>query len=215
MAESGDILLLRPWLMAFTRGGDSRPRDAVHKASEEAKLERASSACRHAGGVRVAARNLLAEPRSPGTEGPHQGSLQEPPRGRSRPTDSLRVIPAAEFVGMGRRFLGIEEHVAVRCPCCEAINVDTRHARICPGAGAQVNQHQPLLHAISGTLKRLGIPHQVESGEPFTAERNFRMDIVIRRGSLRDAPNREYRDKSIRRHPCRPASAGTPARRQC
>ena len=46
-------------------------------------------------------------------------------------------------------------------------------------------------------LKRLGIPHQVESGEPFTAERNLRMDIVIRRGGLRDAPNREYRDKPI------------------
>ena len=202
--------------MAFTRGGDSRPRDAAHKASEEAKLERASSACRHAGGVRVAARNLLAEPRSPGTEGPHQGALQEPPRGRSRPTDSLRVIPAAEFVGMGRRFLGIEEHVAVRCPCCEAINVDTRHARICPGAGAQVNQHQPLLHAISGTLKRLGIPHQVESGEPFTGERNLRMNIVIRRGSLRDAPTWNIgTSPSAGRLPCRPASTGTPARRQC
>ena len=61
-------MLLLPWLMAFTRGGDSRPRDAAHEASEEAKLERASSACRHAGGVKVAARNLLAEPRSPGTE---------------------------------------------------------------------------------------------------------------------------------------------------
>ena len=51
-----------------TRGGDSRPRDAAHEASEEAKLERASSACRHAGGAKVAARNLLAEPRSPRTE---------------------------------------------------------------------------------------------------------------------------------------------------
>ena len=70
------------------------------------------------------------------------------------------------------------------------------HARICPRSGAQVNQRQPLLHAISRTLKWLGISHQVESGEPFTAERNLRMDI-IRRGSLRDAPNREYRDKSV------------------
>ena len=83
---------------------------------------------------------------------------------RARPTDSLRVIPAAEFVGMGRRFLGIEEHVAARCPCCDAVDVDTRHARICPRSGAQVNQHQSLLHAISRTLKRLGISHQVESG---------------------------------------------------
>ena len=87
---------------------------------------------------------------------------------RARPTDSLRVIPATEFVGIGRRFMGIEEHVAVRCPCCDATDVDTRHARICPRAGAQVNQHQPLLHAISHTLKRLGVPHQVKSGEPFT-----------------------------------------------
>ena len=86
--------------------------------------------------------------------------------------------------------------MAIRCPCCDAVDVDTRHARICPRSGAQVNQHQPLLHAISRTLKRLRIPHQVESGEPFTAERNLRMDIVIRRGSLQDAPNREYRDTS-------------------
>ena len=77
-----------------------------------------------------------------------------------------------------------------------AVDVDTRHARICPRSGAQVNQHQPLLHAIPRTLKRLGISHQVESGEPFTAERNLRMDIVTRRGSLRDAPNREYTNKS-------------------
>ena len=116
---------------------------------------------------------------------------------RARPTDSLRVIPAAEFVGIGRRFRGIEEHVTMRYPCCDAVDVDTRHARICPRIGAQMNQHQPLLLAISRTLKRLGIPHQVESSEPITADRNLRMDIVIRRGGLRDAPNREYRVKSI------------------
>ena len=98
---------------------------------------------------------------------------------------------------MGRRFLGIEEHVAVRCPCCDAVDMDIRYARICPRSAAQVNQHQPLLHAVSRTLKRLGNPHQVESGEPFTAERNLRMDIVIRIGNPRDAPNREYRARSI------------------
>ena len=32
---------------------------------------------------------------------------------RARSTDSLRVIAAAEFVGLGRRFVGIEEHVAM------------------------------------------------------------------------------------------------------
>ena len=35
---------------------------------QETKLERLSSACRHAGGVNVAARNLLAEPRSGGKQ---------------------------------------------------------------------------------------------------------------------------------------------------
>ena len=134
---------------------------------------------------------------------------------RARPTDSLRVKPAAEFVGMGRRFTGIEEDLAMRWPCCDAVDVDTRHARIYPRACAQVNQHQPLLHATFRTLKRLGIPHQVESGEPFTADRNLWMDIVIRRRGLRDAPNREYREKShpAGRHRRRPTSAGTPAGR--
>ena len=117
---------------------------------------------------------------------------------RVRPTDSLRVIPATEFVGIGRRFMGVEEHVAVRCPCCDATDVDTRHARICPRADAQVNQHQPLLHAISRTLKRLGVPHKLErGGNPFNADRNIRMDIVVRRGRLGNAPNPEYSDKFI------------------
>ena len=58
---------------------------------------------------------------------------------RARPADSLRVFRATEFVGIGRRFMGIGEHVALRCPCCDATDVDTRHARICPRAGAQVN----------------------------------------------------------------------------
>ena len=34
---------------------------------------------------------------------------------RARPRDSLRVIPAAEFINMGRRFIEIEKHVAMRC----------------------------------------------------------------------------------------------------
>ena len=55
---------------------------------------------------------------------------------RARPTDSLRVIPDAKFVGIGRHFVGTEEYDAMRCPCCDAIDMDTRHARICPRAGA-------------------------------------------------------------------------------
>ena len=83
----------------------------------------------------------------------------------------------------------------MRCPCCDAVDMDTRHAHICPGAGTHVKQHQPLLHAIVCTLKRLGILHHVESGEPFTADMTLRMGIISR-GDLRDAPNRGCRHKS-------------------
>ena len=48
---------------------------------------------------------------------------------RARPSDSFRVIPAAKFVDMERRF---KEHVTMRCSCCSAVDVDIWHARICP-----------------------------------------------------------------------------------
>ena len=54
---------------------------------------------------------------------------------RVKPTDSLRAIPAAEFVGVGMCVKGTKEHVAMRSPCCDAVDVDTRHARICPETG--------------------------------------------------------------------------------
>ena len=111
--------------------------------------------------------------------------------------DRARIIPASEFVSVGRRFLGIEEQLAARCPCCEATDVNTRHARTCHRAVAQVNQHQPLVHALSHTFKRLPIRHQVESGAPFNTDSNLRMDIVIERGGLRDATSSVYRNKAI------------------
>lgn len=54
-------------------------------------------------------------------------------------------------MGVGRKYL-----VAVRCPCCDAVDVDTRHACIYPRARELVNQHQLLLQAISHALKQLG-----------------------------------------------------------
>ena len=82
----------------------------------------------------------------------------------------------------GRRFLGRAEFLATRCPCCGATDANTRHVHLCHRSGAQVNHHQPLVHALSHTLKRMSIRHQVESGAPFNAERDPRMDIVIERG---------------------------------
>ena len=52
--------------------------------------------------------------------------------------------------------MGVKEHVAAR-RAYDTVDVDTRHARIGSGAEVQVKQHQPLLHAISHTLKRLGV----------------------------------------------------------
>ena len=68
LVESRDIVLLLPWLIAFTRGGDLRQQDAAQDTSEEVKLERALSAGCHTGGVKVTAHNLLADPRPAGTE---------------------------------------------------------------------------------------------------------------------------------------------------
>ena len=85
----------------------------------------------------------------------------------------------------------------MRCPCYGAVDVDPRNATICSRAGVQVNEHQPLLHGIPFKLKRLGNVHQVESGEPFTAARNLLMDIIIRRGGLRGAPDPEDSDMSL------------------
>ena len=60
---------------------------------------------------------------------------------RARPIDSLRVTTAAEFVGMGRRFIGIEEHLAMRCPCCNAVDAYT--ARTHPSQSRGVSEPAP------------------------------------------------------------------------
>ena len=61
----------------------------------------------------------------------------------------------------------------------------------------QKNQHQPLLRAISRALKPPGMPCQVESGEPFTADNNLRVESIVYIGGFRCAPIQEYRNKSI------------------
>ena len=93
---------------------------------------------------------------------------------RARPVDQARIISASEVVSIGRRFLGMEEPIAARFPYCEATDINTRQTRTYHRAGAQANRHQPLVHAMSRTFKRLSIRHQVESGTPFNADRNLR-----------------------------------------
>ena len=53
--------------MEYTKARRSRSREAT-QAMPEDKYKRASQACRHSGGVKDAARVLLAEQASPGNE---------------------------------------------------------------------------------------------------------------------------------------------------
>ena len=116
---------------------------------------------------------------------------------RARPVDSSRIIPPSELVSAERRFLEIEEFLATKCPCYGASDANTRHVRLYHRSGAQVNQYQPLVHAVFFTLKWMSTRHQVESGAPFNADRDVRMDMVIKREGLRDATASEYRNKAI------------------
>ena len=57
--------------------------------------------------------------------------------------------------------------------------------------------HEPLKYAISRALTGLVVKHDVESGAPFTGERNLSMDVVIRPGALDNASSSAYRHKGI------------------
>ena len=52
-------------------------------------------------------------------------------------------------------------------------------------------------NSLSRILESMSIRHQVESGAPFHAYRDLRIDIDIEAGGLRDATASEYRGKSI------------------
>ena len=116
----------------------------------------------------------------------------------------------------GKGFLGIEEFLAARCPCCGEAEVSTWHARLCHRSGAQVNQHQPLVHTLSRILKSMPIRHQGDSGAPFHADRDLRMDIVIEAGWTKrcygiGVPRQV---DTPRCHVCGPASRGSHASRK-
>ena len=55
-------------MMEYTSRASTRRRGPTYEATDAAKYERASSACRHSGGVSAAARSLLAEPRATGDQ---------------------------------------------------------------------------------------------------------------------------------------------------
>ena len=57
--------------------------------------------------------------------------------------------------------------------------------------------HELLKYALSRAIKGLRVEHDVESGAPFTGERNLSMDIVVRPGALANASSPQNRTKGI------------------
>ena len=66
--ERADLTTILPWLMEYAEGTATRLRGPAREATDAAKFKSAASACRHPGGITIAARGLLAEPRAPGNE---------------------------------------------------------------------------------------------------------------------------------------------------
>ena len=135
---------------------------------------------------------------------------------RARPVDSAGSIPASEFMTAGKIFMGMEEFLAARCPCCGEAEVNTRHARLCQRSDAQVNQRLPHVHALSRNLKSMFICHQVESGAPFHANR----DLANGHIDWGEWTSRRYGTRvsrqisTLRRHVRGPACGGPHAGRQ-
>ena len=116
---------------------------------------------------------------------------------RARPVDWAGVIPPSEFVTAVRWFLlEIEEFLVARCPSCGAAKANTRHARLRHRSGARVDQHPPLVHALSRTFKRVSIRHQMESGAPPSTQTGISAwTSSIEARGLRHATASEYRNK--------------------
>ena len=53
-AERGDLTTILPWVVEYTEGTVTRFRGPAHEATGAAKVERASSSCRHQGAITVA-----------------------------------------------------------------------------------------------------------------------------------------------------------------
>lgn len=95
---------------------------------------------------------------------------------------------------------------------CQAADLDIRHARTCHWEGAQVDWHQNLVHAVSKVLKRLMVPHQVESGASLRVERDLRMDMDMQPGEVegRQCSGIPLQGHHVGCDISRPINAGTP-----
>lgn len=60
-----------------------------------------------------------------------------------------------------------------------------------------MDRHQPLVHTMAKLLKRLAIKRTVEDGAPFTPEKDFRMDLGVPAGELKEATMSDYHRKDL------------------
>ncbi|CAB1098462.1 unnamed protein product [Ectocarpus sp. CCAP 1310/34] len=66
--KRGDISSVLPWLIEYTKAASARSRGPAREDTPDDKFKRAARACRHSGGVKDAARALLADQPSPGND---------------------------------------------------------------------------------------------------------------------------------------------------
>ena len=131
--------------------------------------------------------------------------------------DAQRVIPAHEFLYAGRRRLGIEEHLAATCPACGAADANTRHARLCYRAGAQVKP-QPAVGLRNFSLPEADVRPR-PSGKLCTVQRQqgptyghrYREGRPPKRVGI-ECPTQKH---IYRRRLRGPPSGGSPAWRTC
>ena len=73
----------------------------------------------------------------------------------------------------------METLFAAKCDCCNIVRADTCNVRLCPRAGAQVVQQQPLIYTLLHFLKDLSIANSMKEGESFSAHRGIQIVVVI------------------------------------
>lgn len=101
--DRGDITLSISWLMGYTRRASGRRSIPAHETTVEAKFKRASSAGRHPGCVTMAARSLLVDPRSNGSEATWQ-------RVKAKfPDDDSSSVSEAATAAVAASASGVEE----------------------------------------------------------------------------------------------------------
>ena len=98
-AERGERTLLLPWLMEYARRTPTRQSGQSREETDADMFKKASSTCRHPGGVTVAARSLLVGPRAPGNRKRERANESKVPGGGS----DIRLRSSSG--SSGRKFL--------------------------------------------------------------------------------------------------------------